>query len=370
MFVNMLLTTLFLQMPLSSGYGLGLDAVETGLWMVPNAAAFGLMAPISARLTRQFGPATTLLCGAAVMSASYAGRVFLSDNLTQVVLGSVAVAIGTALAYGAMPTLIMRAVPVTETASANGLNVLIRSIGTSSASATTAAVTSALVITTAGRSVPSLHGVDLLFWAASVTAAGAAVLAVPMLRMRDFAEEADRTGTDRASRPATVVRGRVLDAEAHPIRAAVVTVLHPDGTPVDWAQADSAGHFTVAIPRAADYLVVTTADGWRPRSRIMALAEDTSLPPLVLRDRLTLTGTITDAGGRPVSNALVVLTRHSGEAVDSLRTDHDGGYEIPRPTNGRYVLTVVASDGSIGARTITVWEAARSADLVLGTPLA
>ncbi|WP_345527689.1 MFS transporter [Nocardioides endophyticus] len=369
MFVNMLLTTLFLQMPLSSGYGLGLDAVETGLWMVPNAAAFGLMAPISARLTRQFGPVTTLLAGAAVMSASYAGRVLLSDNLTQVVLGSVAVSIGTALAYGAMPTLIMRAVPVTETASANGLNVLIRSIGTSTASATTAAVTSAWVVTASADSVPSLAGLHLMFWAASVTAFCAAVVAVPMLRMRDFAEEADRSGTGRASRTATVVRGRVLDAEADPIRTAVVTVLNPDGTPVDWAQADSMGQFAVAIPRAAEYLVVTTADGWRPRSRIMMLGEAVALPPLVLRERLTLAGTITDAKGRPASNALVVLTRQSGEAVDSIRTDHEGRYEIPRPTNGRYVLTIVALDGSIGARTVTVWEAARSADLVLGTPI-
>ena len=369
MFANMLLTTQFLQMPRSTGYGLGLDVLHTGLWMMPNAAVFGLMAPVAAALTRRFGGQVTLISGAVIMGVAYLVRTQLSDNLTQVVIGSVVVGIGTAMAYGAMPTLIMRAVPVTETASANGLNVLLRSLGTSTASATTAAVTTAWVVTVAGQSAPSLQGLNLLLWASAATALGAAVVAVPMLRMRDFAEESDRTGTDSAGRPTGVVRGQVLDADARPIRSAVVTVLTPDGKPVDWGQADSAGRFTAAIPVTGDYLVVTAAEGWRPRSRIMTLDTESPLPPLVLRDRLTLSGTITDSSGRPSTDALVVLTRHSGEAVDSIRTDHEGRYEILRPPNGRYVLTVVAGDGAIGARPVTVWEAARTVDLVLGTPL-
>ncbi len=102
----------------------------------------------------------------------------------------------------------------------------------------------------------------------------------------------------------------------------------------------------------------------------MALDSDVPLPPIVLRHRLTLSGVITDDHGRPASDALVVLTRQTGEMVDSIRTDHDGRYEIPRPANGRYVLTVVDPSGALGARPVTIWEAARSVDLTLGTPLA
>jgi MFS family permease len=370
MFSNMLLTTLFLQMPSDTGYGLGLDALHTGLWMMPNAVAFGLMAPASAWLTGRFGPQVTMFVGAVVMCVAYVGRALLSDNLAQVVIGSVVVGVGVAMVYGAMPMLIMRVVPVTETASANGLNVLLRALGTSTASATTAAVTTALVVTGAGHSSPSLQGLTLLFWIAAAAALGGALVTVPMLRMRDYAESGGGTLTNEDRRPVQVIRGQVTDSSARPIRNAVVTVLTPVGGSVDWGQADSEGWFTAAIPAAADYLVVTAADGWQPRSSMMTLDGDVPPPPIVLRDRLTLGGTITDAEGQPVSNALVVLTSHVGEAVESIRTDRDGRYEIPRPANGRYVLTVVTLGGAMGARPVTVWEAARNVDLALGTPVA
>lgn len=370
MFANMLVTTQLLQMPTSTGYGMGLDVLSTGLWMVPNAAAFGLMAPVSAWMTRRFSPQVTMLGGAAIMCLAYLGRVFFSDNLAQIVIGSVAVGIGTAMTYGAMPTLVMRAVPLTETASANGLNVLLRSLGTSTASAATAAIATASVITVAGQDLPSFDALTTVFWIAAAAALGAALIGIPMLRMKEYAEESERSGTAPAGRNTQVVHGQVVTPTGRPITKAVVTVLTPDGEPVDWGQADSEGRFTVAISQAADYLVVTAADGWQPRSRIMALDGDEPLPAIVLRDRLTLSGTVTDADGEPLSNALVVLTRQTGEAVDSIRTDHHGRYEIPRPTTGRYVLTVVARDGAMGARPVTVLDAARDIDLALGTPLA
>lgn len=368
LFTNMLLTTVLLQSPEGTGYGLGLSIVETGVWMMPNAIAFAVMAPVSAGLTRRFGPQVTLLTGSALTGAAYVARVFLSDHLGQIVAGSVVVGLGTAIAYGAIPTLLMRAVPVTETASANGLNVLLRSLGTSSASATTAAVTTAMAITVGGHAYADLPGINLIFWLAAGCSLGAALLAVPMLGMQDYAIEGDRPATAGSGQEVLVVRGQVVNADAQPIRNAVVSVLTPQGQPIDWGQADSDGWFNAAIPAPADYLVVTSAEGWQPRSRVMRLDAEPP-PPIVLRGRLLLRGVITDAEGDPIGDALVVLTRSSGETVGSIRTDHDGSYEIPRPANGRYVLTVIARDGAIGARPVTVWEAARSVDLTLGTPL-
>jgi len=368
MFANMLVTTQLLQMPEETGYGRGLDVLHTGLWMVPNAAAFGLMAPVSAWLTRRFGPQITLVAGALMMAVTYVWRVFYSADLAQVVVGSVIVGIGTAMVYGALPTLIMRAVPVTETASANGLNVLLRSFGTSTASAATAAVTTASVMAVGGRELPTLDALELLFWLAAAAAVGTTLLGVPMLRMPEYAEEADRSGAENTSR-ARIVQGQVLSASGRPIRHAVVTVLTPDGRAVDWGQADAEGRFTAAVPQPADYLVVTAADGWRPRSRMMTLDSAAPVPPIVLRERLTLRGNIRAADGRPVVDALVVLTRATGELVATVRTDHEGHYEVPRPPNGRYVLTVAGPDEALGARTLSVWEEARDFDLVLGTPL-
>ncbi len=368
MFTNMLVTTQFLQMPTSTGYGIGLGILATGWWMVPNAVAFGLMAPVSAWMTRRWSPQITLISGTGLMAAAYAARVFLSNDLAQIVIGSVLVGIGTALAYGALPTLIMRAVPVTETASANGLNVLLRSIGTSTASATTAAVATASAVVVGGQLAPTQSALSLSLWLAAGASLVATAVAVPTLRMRSYSVDWDRAGNERVGVGATVVRGRVISWDGSPIRNAVVTVLTPDGEAVDWGQADSEGRFNAAIPHPGDFLVVTAADGWQPRSRCLELSGEEALPPIVLRDRLTLGGTITDSDGRPVADALVVLTRATGEAVRRIRTDHEGRYLVPRPANGRYVLTVSASDGAMGARSVTVWEAARSVDLTLGTP--
>ncbi|MDQ6523470.1 MFS transporter [Nocardioides sp. LHD-245] len=369
MFANMLVTTLLLQMPEETGYGQGLDVLHTGLWMVPNAAAFGLMAPVSAWLIRRFGPQVTLVAGALLMGTTYLWRVFYSADLAQIVIGSVVVGTGTAMVYGALPTLIMRAVPVTETASANGLNVLLRSLGTSTISAVTAAVTTASVMTVGGRELPTLDSLELIFWIASGAGMATALIGVPMLGMREYAEEADRSGAENTSR-AQIVKGQVLSLKGQPIRHAVVTVLTPDGRAVDWGQADAEGRFAAAVPGPADYLVVTAADGWRPRSRMMTLDSAAPIPPIVLRERLTLRGTIRDADGRPAVDALVALTRGTGGLVASVRTDHEGRYEVPRPANGRYVLTVAGPDEALGSRTLTVWEEARDFDLQLGTPLA
>lgn len=369
MFVNMLVTTQFMQVPEESGYGLGLSVLAAGWWLVPNTIAFAVMAPVSAWLTRKYGPQVTLLSGAVVMALAYVARVFFSEDLAQVVLGSVMVGAGTALAYGALPTLIMRAVPVTESASANGLNVLLRSVGTSSASAATAAVTTASFLVVAGHAVPTRGALDTLLWLSAGASALAAAVAVPMLRMKAFSEASDRSGAENIGRDAKVVRGQVLSLDGTPIRNAVVTVLTPEGVTVDWGQGDTEGRFAVAIPRAGEFLVITAAEGWQPRSRIMELDDTAPLPPIVLRQRYRLSGAVTDAENHPLADALVVLTHHTGEVVATGRTDHDGSYSFPRPVNGRYVLTAAARDGSMGARPVAVWEATRDVDVVVGTPL-
>jgi hypothetical protein len=103
---------------------------------------------------------------------------------------------------------------------------------------------------------------------------------------------------------------------------------------------------------------------------MMTLDNAAPFPPIVLRERLTLGGTIRASDGQPVVDALVVLTRATGELVTTVRTDHEGRYEVPRPANGRYVLTVAGPTEALGARTLSVWEEARDFDLDLGTPLA
>ncbi|MEV0106440.1 MFS transporter [Nocardia sp. NPDC050799] len=368
MFANMLVTTQLLQLPVGSGYGLGYDILNTGLWMAPIALVFGAMAPVSAKILRRYGPVATLLTGTLVMAGSYVARVYLSDNLWQIVVGSVLVAAGTSMTYAALPTLIMRAVPLTESASANGLNTLLRYIGTALSSAVMAAVATMSTIRVADEVFPSFQAFTVLFWVSAAACVVTAVIALAMTRLRETPDESSEE-LDKSEHPhEAVAGGKVISQSKRPIGHAVVTVFTPSADHVDWSQVDSAGHFSVAVPGPGRYLLVTAADGWTPDSRLVDIDTGGRIDAIVLKERLMMAGTVVDASG-PVDGVNVVLTRHTGEAVGTTRTGATGDYQLPLPQNGRYIITAFTSSSST-ARAITIWGSARNFDLELLEPTA
>ena len=146
---NILVSTQQLQLPPVTG-GYGLDAVSAGLAMVPGGLAMVVFSPVSGKMINSLGGRITLITGCAIMAAAYVGRVFLDHSLLSIIIGSTVVSIGSAISYAAMPSLIMANVPITETASANGLNALLRALGTSTASAVIAALLAGLTIVVDG----------------------------------------------------------------------------------------------------------------------------------------------------------------------------------------------------------------------------
>ncbi|HEY3479966.1 MAG TPA: MFS transporter, partial [Streptomyces sp.] len=86
------------------------------------------------------------------------------------VLVSSIIGAGIGLAYGAMPALVMGAVPVSETAAANSLNTLMRSIGTSVSSATAGLVLARLTIRFGPAELPSENGFRLVLGMGSAAA--------------------------------------------------------------------------------------------------------------------------------------------------------------------------------------------------------
>lgn len=365
MFLNMLVSTQLLQTPEHTGYGLGLDALHAGLWMAPSALAFGILAPVSGWVTRRFGPELAIAVGGAIMTISYLARVPFSDSITLVVIGTVIVTIGTALAYSALPTLIMRSVPVTETAAANGLNTLLRSVGTSTASAVTAAVFAASIASVAGD-YPTLGALNLTFVLAAVTSAISTVLILPFLRRR--AAEGDDQPTERLTAD-HVVHGRVVEAKGEEVAGAIVTVMGGRGSHVDWARTDSAGDFSVATAGPIRHLFVVSAVGWSPVSIYADLTDHRTLAPFVLRERLTVRGLITDPHGAPAPDVSVVITRRSGGSVAWVRTDDEGRYTLPLPREGVYDLSAVNRETlATRSRILTIGGRSVEVDLQLEEP--
>lgn len=154
MFANLLLTTMQLQGPPSEG-GFGWSARDAGLAMLPNALAMFAVAPFTARLAGRLGARAVLVAGAAVTAAGYLLRVVATPSGATAVVWTTVVGIGVGIGYAALPMLITRHTPGHEIGAANGLNALLRAIGTAVASAGVAAVAAALAVEHGGEAVTS-----------------------------------------------------------------------------------------------------------------------------------------------------------------------------------------------------------------------
>jgi MFS family permease len=193
-----------LQLPIATGYGLGLSIVTTGVYMAPLGLTIMCMSFVYGRLSAKLGPATTLAIGLVVIAIGYAAGIGLLGAAWQTVVTSVVVGAGVGLAYAALPALIVGAVDASETGAANGLNTLMRYIGMTVSSAVVGTVLAATSRTVGGVEVPTINGFRISFMVATAAAAIAVVLVLSSLRRRAGASGGSRPATRRSARPAAV----------------------------------------------------------------------------------------------------------------------------------------------------------------------
>jgi MFS family permease len=180
MFALSLVAPQVLELPTGTGYGLGQSMLQAGLWMAPGGLAMMFASPLAARVAGRRGAKFTLVCGAAIIAAAYLGAVWLIGSPVAVMVVNIAISLGVGFAYSSLPALINAAVPISETAAANGINALARSLGTSVASAVIGVVLATMTITYGGHVVPSLQGLRIALLIAAGIAALAAVTALTL----------------------------------------------------------------------------------------------------------------------------------------------------------------------------------------------
>ncbi|MET4224408.1 MFS transporter [Oerskovia enterophila] len=202
MYANMLIMPQLLQLPSTTGHGLGQSMLAAGLWMAPGGIMMMVVSPLGGRLTNHRGPKFTLVAGTLVIALGYAASLVLMPWAWGIMLVGMIVSSGVGLAYGAMPALIMGSVPVSETAAANGFNTLMRSLGTSIGAAVIGVVLASMTTDLGGHALTSASGfrTGLLIGCGVAVVAALVASAIPAAR----AAREDTTDAGATSGPELV----------------------------------------------------------------------------------------------------------------------------------------------------------------------
>ncbi|MDX2676549.1 MFS transporter [Streptomyces sp. NY05-11A] len=391
MFAMSLVLPQLLQLPEATGYGLGRSLLAAGLVMAPTGLVMMATAPVSALVSKARGPKVTLMLGAVVVAAGYGLNIVLMDAVWELVLVSCVIGAGIGFAYGAMPALIMGAVDPSETAAANSLNTLMRSIGTSTAGAVAGVILAQMTTTFGATALPSENGFKVVMAVGSGTALLALLVAAFIPRQRT-------AGTDSVALPVTAnpvtaepvtaeplatepdeerhaagaavavplaravadlvatvpglsdgdpaggrrpVRGQVRGAEGVPVGGAAVTLISLGGRQVGRAVAEADGAYAVEAPGEGTYVLITSADGHQPQATTVVVGATAVTYDVLLSGSSGLAGAVRSAdSGSPVAGAVVILTDVRGDVLATTRTDGIGEFSVVDLVPGPVTLAV------------------------------
>lgn len=272
-----------LQLPASTGYGLGQSMVVAGLCVAPLGLTMMFVAPLYARISARYGPKVSLMLGMAIIAIGYGAGLGLMSAAWQTIVIAVVLGAGIGLAYSSLPALIIGAVDASETGAANGLNTLMRSIGTSVSSAVIGMVLANTSVRTGAVEVPSMEGFRTSFMIATGAVLVGLVLAAflpsprkaaaPVLLASSAADAAAR----EAGHPLPAVphpfagsdgfRGRVLEADGTPVAGANVTLIDRHGRQAGLTTTDAQGRYALAAPGNGSFVLAGSATGHAPRAR-------------------------------------------------------------------------------------------------------
>ena len=178
----------FVQAPAGSGYGFAATVLMASIvFLLPGAIAGFLTALASGRYIDRFGARLVLVVGIAIGMAGFAMLAIAHSEPWQVIAAGVLVNVYISLAYGALPSLVVREVEPGETGVATSMNAIARTIG-----ASTAAAIVAVLLSRAGNGHPPESSYTIIFALGAFTGLIALVLIAaskPRLRPIETVEE-------------------------------------------------------------------------------------------------------------------------------------------------------------------------------------
>ncbi|MEU8996390.1 MFS transporter [Streptomyces caniferus] len=405
-----------LQLPESTGYGLGQSMVVAGLCMAPLGLTMMLVAPLYARIAARRGPKVSLLLGMLIIAIGYGAGIGLMSAPWQTVIIAVVVGAGIGLAYSSLPALIIGAVDPSETGAANGLNTLMRSIGTSVSSAVIGMVLAHMSQPMGPATVPTMAGFRVSFLIATAAVivgvalasflpsprqasrstlvaqstdgdaeeahgAGAEGAAEPAVRTAEFIKPAglakpapswarsaaapdaplvpsaptEATATEEPAGTRTGFAGRVLDSSGAPVPGASITLIDRQGRQAGVTTAAADGRYALAAPAAGTYVLTGAAPGHTPYAA-SALYRGEGAPAqvdLILAATGRLGGVLLGGPeGAPLAGGSIVLTDAAGEVVVRTTSGADGEWDVAPLPPGPYTLVLSAPGHQPRARAL------------------
>ncbi|TAL21561.1 MAG: MFS transporter [Frankiales bacterium] len=175
MYMYISAVTAYVQTPRGAGYGFSATVVVAGLCLVPFSVLSIAASRALPRLTQAVGPRALLPIGCLVVASGGAFFALLHSALWQAFVMMGIVGVGFGLTFAAIPGIIVRAVPDSETGSAMGFYQVVRYIGFSLGSALTGSILAGY--TRAGEHLPVEDGFRVVLWIAVTVCVVAAVLA-------------------------------------------------------------------------------------------------------------------------------------------------------------------------------------------------
>ncbi|UYB38300.1 MFS transporter [Streptomyces sp. Je 1-4] len=350
-----------LQLPTSTGYGLGQSMVVAGLCMAPLGLTMMFVAPLYARIAARHGPKVSLLLGMLVIAIGYGAGIGLMNAAWQTVIIAVVVGAGIGLAYSSLPALIIGAVDASETGAANGLNTLMRSIGTSVSSAVIGMVLAHMSKSVGPVTVPTMAGfrVSFLIATAAVLIGVALACFLPsqrkVSRPTPVAQSTDGAAADAADTDGARGTARPAAEPAAPIAATLPAPADPPALAAPSAAAAAAelagpSQLTESVGQLVP--LVKPAPSWA-----QPVAERYTAPSRPAPDGMTagvgagdsadadaagFRGRVADTSGSPVPGASITLIDRQGRQAGVTTADADGRYALDAPSAGTYVLTGAA----------------------------
>ncbi|MGY1501291.1 MFS transporter [Streptomyces sp. QTS52] len=263
-FVVSLVLPQLLQLPTSTGYGLGQSMVMAGLIVAPLGLTMMFTAPVYARLSARYGPKVTLILGLLIIAIGYGAGLGLMSAAWQSVVIAVVLGAGIGLAYSSLPALIVGAVPASETGAANGLNTLMRSIGTSVSSAVIGMVLANTADHVGGVAIPTMHGFRVSFLIATGAVLVGLLLALFLPGRRPVNKPQLRASSEEVATLGSGFRGRVLGADGSPVARAKVTLIDRRGRQAGATLSGDDGSYALAVPTQGAYVLAARATGHGP----------------------------------------------------------------------------------------------------------